>query len=232
MSHSVEIYGLANNFGFRPGVRSVRHSIEIEPISQSIRWPKISYLTTTSEPHFIGLLWPFVLSHVWLVTHSVDHFPFRMGVPSINPISKGYPLAGQPHHASWLVLQEVAPIAHNAAMRNWPVAQDVRLLERWCHSLVHLLCIAGNGYLATKLQKAPAHRSCSGANDSVRNERSRLTLCLRCSPPSGRRRHDTACHARRPGVRCPGPHGTATFTVAAENAGCARCFCSRTCLYT
>ena len=42
------------------------------------------------QPRFIGLLWPFVLSHVWLVTHSVDHFPYRMGVPCINPISKGY----------------------------------------------------------------------------------------------------------------------------------------------
>ena len=81
------------NFGFRPRVRSVRHFIEIEPISQSIRWLKISYPTTTSEPHFTGLLWPFVFSHVWLVTHSVDHFPYRMGVPSINPISKGYSLA-------------------------------------------------------------------------------------------------------------------------------------------
>ena len=39
------------------------------------------YLAT----HF---LWPFVLSHVRLVTHSVDHFPYRVGVPSINPIFK------------------------------------------------------------------------------------------------------------------------------------------------
>ena len=51
---------------------------------------KNSYPTSTSDPHFIGFLWPFVLSHVWLVTHSVDHFPYRMGVPSINPIFKGY----------------------------------------------------------------------------------------------------------------------------------------------
>ena len=33
VSHSVEIYVLANSFGFRPGVRSEKHPIGIEPIS-------------------------------------------------------------------------------------------------------------------------------------------------------------------------------------------------------